>query len=98
MSVALNFLSTRFTLKFPLLQFLMQPIMPDIQMFHSSDTSLVAKCSGNIGVSVQGQSEEAPFHRTPKIVLHQFGFFQNFAHADDFTFTTAERVLSRSSC
>ena len=34
-----------------LLQFLLQPTMPDIQMFHSSDASVVAKCSGNIGVS-----------------------------------------------
>ena len=44
-----------------LLQFLLQPTMPDIQMFHSSDASLVLwqhrrHCAG--------QSEEAPFHRT----------------------------------
>ena len=76
-----------------LLQFLLQPTMPDIQMFHSSDTSLVAKCSGNIGVGVQ-DNRKKPQPTELQIVLHQFGFFQNFAHAHDFTFTTAERVLS----
>ena len=75
------------------LQFLLQPTMPDIQMFHSSDASLVAKCSGNIGVSVQ-DNRKKPHPTELQIVLHQFGVFQNFAHAHDFTFTTAERMLS----
>ena len=35
-----------------------------------------------------------PIPQELQIVLHQFGFFQNFAHAHDFTFTAAERVLS----
>ena len=76
-----------------LIQFLLQPTMPDIQMFHSSDASLVAKCSGNIGVSVQDNRKK--HHSTEfYIVLHQLGLHQHFAHAHDFTFTTGERVLS----
>ena len=40
-----------------------------------------------------GQSEEAPYHRTPNCTASVW-LFQNFAHAHDLTFTAAERVLS----
>ena len=93
MSLALNFLSTRFTFEVSLLQFLLQPTVPHIQMFHSPDASLVAKCSCNICVSMQ-DNRKKPHPTELQIVLHQFGFFQNFAHAHDLTLTAAERVLS----
>ena len=92
MSLALNFRSTRFTLKFPF-----SSSSCSQQCFTSRcfipDASLVAKCSCNICVSMQ-DNRKKPHPTELQIVLHQFGFFQNFAHAHDFTFTTAERVLS----
>ena len=89
----IEFSINTFHLEVSLLQFLLQPTVPHIQMFHSSDASLMAKCSGNICVSMQNNRKK-PHPTELLIVLHQFGFFQNFAHAHDFTFTTAERVLS----
>ena len=52
MSPALNFRSTRFHTVVPTLQFLLQPTVPDVQMFHSSNSSFVTNCSGDISVCV----------------------------------------------
>ena len=37
----------------PALQFLLQPTVPDVQMFHPSNCSLVTKCSSDISIRVQ---------------------------------------------
>ena len=46
-------------------------IVPDVQIFHSSNTSLVTKCSGDIGICVQ-DSWQKTHPAELKIVLRQF--------------------------
>ena len=93
MSLALNLRFSSFHTVVPVPELLLQPAVPDVQMFHSSHTSLVAKCPCDICICVQdGWQKIHPAEL--KIVLRQFGFFQQLAHAHDFTFSTAECVLS----
>ena len=75
------------------LQFLLQPAVPDVQMLHSSYTSLVTKCSCDIRICVQDDWQKTNPEEL-KIVLRQLGFFPQLADAHDFAFSIAQCVLS----